>query len=187
MRTIAAALALLIAASGTAAAADNVAKLKAEGASLIKSYAGTMQNALQSAMKAGGPVTAIEVCSQQAPGIAANLSTNGWTVGRTSHRIRNLNALPDDYEKSALANFLVRLEAGEKADTLVKAEIVSEGGKKVFRMVKAIPVADVCLNCHGSDLKPPVKEALGRLYPSDIATGFKAGDIRGIFTLKKQL
>lgn len=187
MRKTLAALTLLLAATGPAAAADDVAKLKAEGAEMIKTYAGTLQKALQSAVQAGGPIKAIEVCNVKSPEVAAELSKNGWTIGRTSQRIRNPQSLPDAYETAALANFLVRLSDGEKPDTLVKAEIVTENGQKMFRMVKAIPVNDVCLTCHGTDIKPPVQEALGKLYPSDIATGFKAGDIRGIFTLKKAL
>lgn len=170
-----------------AAAADDVAKLKAEGAEMIKTYAGTLQKALQSAVQAGGPVKAIEVCKEKSPEIAAELSKNGWTIGRTSHRVRNPRSLPDSYEQTALANFLVRLEGGETPDTLVKAEIVGEGGAKTFRMVKAMPVNDLCLTCHGTELKPEVKAALDKMYPSDTATGFKAGDIRGIFTLKKTL
>lgn len=180
-----AAIALLLATP--AAAADDMAKLKGEGAELIKTYAGTLQGALKSAMEAGGPVKAISVCAEMAPQIAADLSKNGWTIGRTSHRIRNPQSLPDAYEQTVLASFLDRLSAGEKPDTLVKAEIVTEAGKKTFRMVKAIPVADVCLTCHGGTLKPEVKDALAKTYPADIATGFKAGDIRGIFTLKKAL
>ena len=187
MRKTFAALTLLLASTGSAAAADDMAKLKADGANLIKTYAGTLQKALQSAVQGGGPVKAIEVCSVTSPEVAADLSKNGWTISRTSQRIRNPKSLPDAYEQAALVDFLVRLDGGEKPETLVKAEIVTENGQKMFRMVKAIPVNDVCLTCHGTDLKPPVQDALGKLYPSDIATGFKAGDIRGIFTVKKAL
>lgn len=187
MRRPLAALALMLAITAPAAAADDLTKLKADGAGLIKAYADTLQKALQGAVQSGGPVKAIEVCSVTAPEVAAGLSKDGWTIGRTSQRIRNPNSLPDAYETAALSNFLARLADGEKPETLIKAEIVTENGRKMFRMVKAIPVGDVCLTCHGTDIKPPVKEALSKLYPSDIATGFKAGDIRGIFTVKKAL
>jgi hypothetical protein len=187
MRPIAIAALTVLLAAAPAHAAEDMAKLKGDAANLIKTYAGTLQTALQTAMKDGGPVKAIEVCKEIAPHVAADLSKDGWTIGRTSQRVRNPNALPDAYEQAALANFLVRLEAGEKPDTLVKAEVVSENGGKTFRLVKAIPVAEVCLTCHGTDIKPPVQDALNKLYPSDIATGFKPGDIRGIFTVKKAL
>lgn len=185
--TTLATLAALLAAAPAAQAADDIAKLKGDAANLIKAYAGTLQTALQSAMKEGGPVKAIEVCKDVAPHVAADLSKDGWTIGRTSQRVRNPASLPDAYEQAALANFLVRLDDGEKPDTLAKAEIVTENGHKTFRMVKAIPVAEVCLTCHGTDIKPPVQDALDKLYPSDTATGFKPGDIRGIFTVKKAL
>ena len=40
-----------------------------------------------------------------------------------------------------------------------------------------------CLACHGpaEQIAPDVKELLAREYPSDQATGFQEGDLRGWF------
>jgi hypothetical protein len=44
------------------------------------------------------------------------------------------------------------------------------------------------LNCHGGDnVKPPIIEKLAELYPDDMARGFSEGEMRGVFTLSKQL
>jgi hypothetical protein len=54
-------------------------------------------------------------------------------------------------------------------------------------MMKAIPVAEQCLACHGSKIKPELAEHLQKLYPEDKAIGFSQGDLRGAFSLKKYL
>ncbi len=180
-------LAAALLAAMPAAAAD-LAPLKQEAAGLIKQYAGTLQGELKAAMQAGGPTEAIAVCNAKAPAIAAELSrTSGWDIGRTSHRIRNPDSAPDAWERAVLDDFLARLGKGEPAERLVRAEIVDDGGARVFRMAKAIPVQEVCLNCHGAELAPAVTAALAEHYPADAATGFAMGDIRGVFTLKKPM
>ncbi|MEJ1297544.1 MAG: DUF3365 domain-containing protein [Candidatus Sedimenticola sp. (ex Thyasira tokunagai)] len=65
--------------------------------------------------------------------------------------------------------------------------MVEVAGKKTFRYMKAIPTAELCLGCHGSEIKPQVTQKLDALYPYDKARGLKAGDIRGVFTLSKTL
>ena len=52
--------------------------------------------------------------------------------------------------------------------------------------MKAIPTGEVCLKCHGSNVAPDVKAAIGELYPEDQATGFKAGELRGAFSVSKK-
>ncbi len=56
-----------------------------------------------------------------------------------------------------------------------------------FRFAKAIKVAPVCLNCHGQTIAPEVKQALNEHYPNDLATGYRLGDLRGIFSITKTL
>ncbi|MBT6406447.1 MAG: DUF3365 domain-containing protein, partial [Rhodospirillaceae bacterium] len=40
-----------------------------------------------------------------------------------------------------------------------------------------------CLACHGAKIPAAVEEALKADYPNDKARGYKAGDIRGAFTI----
>lgn len=186
MMTIAA-CAVALTTFSSAQAAD-MAALKGEAVNVVKSFGGPLKQALGGAMKEGGPVKAIGVCNTQAPAIAKQAAeASGWSVARTSLKLRNLNNAPDPWELATLQEFEARLAAGEKPDTIAKAEIVEEDGQKVFRFMKAIGTAPVCLNCHGSDIKPEVADKLDSLYPHDTARGFNQGDIRGAFTLKKKL
>ncbi len=69
------------------------------------------------------------------------------------------------------------------------AEIVAEPNGKYFRFMKAIPVQDQCLVCHGdkNNLQPEVKALLNERYPHDQATGYKVGDLRGAVSIKRPL
>jgi hypothetical protein len=50
--------------------------------------------------------------------------------------------------------------------------------------MQAIVTQPLCVACHGTALAPDVASALARLYPSDRATGFAVGDLRGAFVVR---
>ena len=166
---------------------DTVA-LQAEAMALTKDYGASLLGVLNSALDSAGPMGAVEFCNQQAPALAEEASKrSGWKIARTSLKLRNLSSAPDDFERAAMTEFVARIAAGELAASLKRAEIVEHDGRRSFRYVQAIPTAELCLTCHGSELKPAVSAKIKQLYPADQATGFKAGDMRGVFTVRKDL
>jgi hypothetical protein len=188
------AITLLCCAPLTSALADNhgnQARLDKSKA-VVQEFFGKLKGELEAAMKEGGPIKAIEVCNRVAPGIAQEMSSkHGMNVARTSLKTRNPDNAPDAWESAVLKKFEERKAAGESPDTLVFAEVVDNGGKKEFRFMKAIimPPADKmpCLKCHGTDIDPAVAAKLDALYPKDMARGYKAGDVRGAFTLRQPM
>ena len=160
-------------------------KLKAEAVSIVKQFGGELKPRLKQAMKTKGPVHAIDVCSKQAPEIADKLTKQtGWHVKRVSLKPRNsTRAVADEWESRVLKQFDQRQAQGESADTLVKAEIVN--GQ--FRFMKAQAVGAVCMNCHASEINPNVEAKLKQLYPEDKARGYSPGQIRGAFSLARDL
>jgi hypothetical protein len=170
------------------AVADEIQDRKQSSVAIIKEFAGALQTELKRAMEEGGPLQAIEVCNQLAPAIAAQQSTKtGWRVARTALKVRNADNAPDAWETTVLNNFEARKAKGEAVEKLAHAEIVEQDGKRVFRFMKAIPTAELCLKCHGAELVEPVKAKLDAYYPADQARGFSTGDIRGAFTLSKPM
>lgn len=170
------------------AAEDDMNALKAEGKTIIKGFFEQLKGTLGKAMKEGGPVNAIEACNLEAPKIAAASSeTSGWNVARTSLKLRNPGNAPDEWELKVLNQFEERKAKGENPMDIAYAEVVENDGKRQFRMMKAIPTAKLCLNCHGSELNADVVAKLDSYYPTDAARGFSEGDIRGAFTLTKDL
>lgn len=180
-------LATLIAVSVTALPAAAEPDLAKQAKPLIKQFAGKLKGELQSAIKSGGPIAGIETCNEKAPAIAAQVSSKGWTVGRTSLKARNEGNIPDAWELSVLEEFETRKAAGEAIDTLTAETTVTENGQKIYRFMKAIPTGKLCTTCHGTAIAEPIATKLSELYPHDQARGFSEGDIRGAFTLKKAL
>ena len=180
-------LAVLPLVSGVASA-DETADLEAfvqDSRATVKAFAGKLQGALKGAIEEGGPVHAIPVCNAEAPGIARSLSVDGLTVGRTSHRLRNPDNAPDAWEAAVLDRFLARAVAGEDLKTMEEAALVESEGGKAYRYMKAIPVAEVCLKCHGAEIADDIRVELGSHYPNDRATGYALGELRGAFTISK--
>jgi hypothetical protein len=161
------------------------AQLKNEAISIVKRFGGSLKPELQKAMKAGGPSHAIPLCSEKAPAIAQSLRNDtGWYLKRVSLKPRNnQTAIPDAWEKKVLEQFDQRQVNGESAEKMAFAEVVD--GK--FRFMKAQGVEAVCLNCHGVDIKPETEAALREKYPHDKALGYTLGQIRGAFSLARDL
>lgn len=182
-------MATALALAGGAAAAADKAALAEEGKGVIQAFGGALKAELTAAIEAKGPAHAVAVCNVKAPEIAARLGgETGWSVARSSHRLRNPKNAPDAYTDAAIKAFLEREAAGEKVADMAMAGIVEEEGQQVFRLVKAIPTGELCLNCHGAEqVKPEVEAALTMLYPEDKARGFAVGQMRGVFTLEKVL
>jgi hypothetical protein len=168
--------------------AQDTKALEAEADHVIQAFVKELKTELKAGLKAGGPAEAIKVCREKAPDIARRVSAKtGWTIGRTSLKLRNPLNAPDAWEQGVLENFQVQFAEGAKPGGLVYSDVIGENRKTVFRLMKGIKTGGLCLKCHGSQVSQPVNERLKDLYPYDRATGFKAGDLRGAFTLEKQL
>ena len=167
------------------AQAIDKAELKKEAVSIVKRFGSTLKPELKNAIKTGGPAHAIYVCSERAPAIAQSLSDDtGWYVNRVSLKPRNSQtAIPDAWETKVLQQFDQRQANGESAEKMAFAEVVD--GK--FRFMKAQGVQAVCMNCHAAEIKPETEAALREKYPLDKARGYSLGQIRGAFSLSRDL
>lgn len=182
-------LALLLAAPSQAeeAPADDVEARIAASQAAIQTFGSTLQAHLMTAMQEGGPLQAIEVCQQVAPDIAAEISeATGWSVGRTSLRLRNPDNAPDEWERTVLQDFERLQQAGQPAAELTRHEVLEQNGETVFRYMRAVPTAGLCLSCHG-ETSGDIQHALERLYPADEATGYNEGEVRGAFTVIQRM
>ena len=47
--------------------------------------------------------------------------------------------------------------------------------------VEPIRIKPPCLACHGASLAPATADELAERYPEDQATGYKLGELRGLF------
>jgi hypothetical protein len=147
-----------------------------------------LMSELSAALKDAGPPQAVKVCRDRAPAIAAEVSgQSGFEVRRTALRVRNPANAPDAWETQVLEAFQARIAKGEDPSGVEYSEILSQDGKQLFRYMKAIPTGEPCLKCHGSETNPALQATIRELYPKDEATGFKKGELRGAFTVRKGL
>ena len=140
---------------------------------------GTLKSALVSTMKAEGSVAAMSVCSTSAQAMTAEVARErGVTVGRSSLRLRNPRNVAPDWVRAWLS------EQGERPAEGVQGATRSatlDDGTAVVRVVAPLAVEAPCLVCHGPDATraPELTAALAERYPTDQATGYQAGDLRG--------
>lgn len=175
---------IILVLSNTAASAESKLPVPEvdEAKKRIQIFSKTLKSKLKAAISEGGLSKGISVCKTAAPKIAADLSTQGWRVSRTSLKTRNRLNTPDDWERETL-EYLERIKAEGANFNALNKMIVT---KNRFRYMQAIPTGGLCLSCHGENVSDEVNKALAEHYPNDHATGFKLGDIRGAFSLEKQ-
>ncbi len=151
----------------------------------VQSFARALKGNLTNVMKKKGPAAAVKACNSIAPMIALTKSKSyNWKISRTSLKLRDPDNAPDAWELAVLEQFEARKAKGEDVNNLEYYEVVEMEGQKMYRYMKAIPTLEKpCLTCHGSNISPEVAAELDKHYPFDKARGFKAGDIRGAFTI----
>ncbi len=171
--------------------ADDKAELKAQtenAKQITQVFAETLKGELQAAIKAGGPVNALTVCSGKALPITEEVAKEQEVqLSRVSLKNRNPKNIPNDWQKIVLEDFDARAANGEDVKTMAYAKIIKEDGEIEFRFMKALPTGGICLTCHGSDLPPDVTAKLTELYPNDKATGHTMGQVRGAIVIVKEI
>lgn len=163
--------------------AENLAVLEQAAQARVKPFASQLLSAVQGAMQAGGPTQAVTVCTEIAPALAKQASTEGWVVGRTSDKVRNSQNTADEWESMVLAQFAGQVAAGQPVASLKQSAVVA--GE--YRYMQAIGVGQPCLACHGQSIAPDVTASIKNAYPNDQAVGYQLGQLRGAFTLRKPL
>lgn len=131
----------------------------------------TLSAKLLEAMGQGGPATAIEICSKEAPKVAEKIGAKfGVQIGRTSFKLRNSKNSPPDWVKPVIEDRPVEARFVDLPDGHTGA---------VFPIMLKVQ----CLVCHGprDQIADQVQNQLSRLYPDDQATGFSEGELRGWF------
>lgn len=158
--------ALLTGASSHISAADTT------GAAIVGEFKRELQAALRAGLAAGLP-EAIGACQVKAPEIDQSLSGEGIRVGRTSHRLRNPANLSPAWVTPVLDGYL------QNPDDRVAKTVPLEDNRMGY--VEPIITQALCMNCHGEEIDRDVAESIRMLYPADRATGFRIGELRGVF------
>jgi hypothetical protein len=102
-------------------------------------------------------------------------AANGWQVRQIALKYRNPSNAPDAEGARALAQFA--------RDTTLQAIVLQTRAKDVAgtRYLRRITVQPACLMCHGAKASRPA--FVTTEYPGDLAYGFRAGDLRGAYSV----
>jgi hypothetical protein len=148
------------------------AKWKAAGAEAVLPFKKSLKQALVAGLE-DGPIEALSACRLEAPKLAEAHSSGGVKVGRASQKLRNASNAPKLWMQPFLEVYETDPERREPGAVLINDKTVG--------YVEPIFVQPLCVTCHGAALGPDLKAKLGELYPTDQATGYAAGDFRGVF------
>lgn len=156
-------------------------KSTVQPAAITAEFQKTLGGKLKQAISEGGPVKAINVCSEQALTIAKAVGDkHGVLLKRVSSKPRNPADTPDSHDASVLAAFALAHHKNPSA--ILEQTVTLKNGNK--RYYKGITMQPLCLTCHGDTLVPEVKAAIDQHYPDDKASGYKNGDFRGAFVVE---
>lgn len=150
----------------------NEANWKTAGAEAVLPFKKSLKAALVAGLEEG-PVAAISVCRVEAPKLAEQASIDGVKIGRASGKLRNPNNAAKPWMQATLEVYETDPERREPAVVAID--------KNTIGYVEPIFIQPLCVTCHGAELAPDLQTTLDELYPTDQATGYAAGDFRGVF------
>ena len=139
---------------------------------------------LARAIGEGGVTNALAYCSERAYPLTALIAdTNQVRLQRLTHRPRNPSNEVRSAELGILREFQLALGRGGQPGPVVRT-----GADDTVVFYSPIVLTNpLCLQCHGAvgtDIQPATAALLATLYPQDQATGFKLGDLRGLWRIE---
>lgn len=147
---------------------------------LVDQFSHSLMSTLMAALNDNGTAYAVRVCQIRAQELVASHSTDTWSVKRVSDKWRNINDRPDTLDIKVLKEFS---DPSTKDDFLVNW--TGPDSARTFHYYRKITMKPMCLQCHG-DLQSVdlgLWKEIRVAYPYDKATGYKEGDLRGMFVV----
>jgi nitrate reductase cytochrome c-type subunit len=154
-----------------------------QGREIATEVGKSLSSVLLVAIQEGGPTNAIPLCSVQAVPLTASLANkHGVSIRRVSHRPRNPANQANQTEIQLIEKYQTQKTAIEPLLPMLQPSV--NGGLTFYAPITI--ATNLCLNCHGipgETLAPGVAEAVAKLYAEDQATGFRLGDLRGLWRI----
>lgn len=152
------------------------------GLQLAMTLQQTLGSHLKAAIESGGPEHALEFCNIRAIPLTDSVSTAlNASIKRISDQPRNPNNRANNDEVAIIEAMKNSLAEGESP----QPDLVVIGDKVIGYY--PIITNELCMNCHGntkSDISESTLKKLQELYPTDQATGYGIGELRGVFKVE---
>ena len=158
-------------------------RVRQQGDAVAMQAYGLLTTRLGKAIAEAGMLDALEFCTVHGITFTSWTGiTNEVVVRRVTHKPRNPKNRADDTELRVIRQFEKELSKHSAPRPIVMAN------KPSLYTYYAPIIVDfrLCLSCHGqpgAEIKPDVLAQAKKTYPNDEATGFKLGDLRGIWSI----
>lgn len=125
-----------------------------------------------------GTLAALEFCNIQAIPLTDSMSVKyNAVIKRVSDKNRNPNNKANSEELKYLVYFKEQIAARKE----IKPVTLEKGDKIQFYY--PIETNSMCLQCHGTQIKPEISRQILKLYPDDLAVGYNENEVRGIWSI----
>lgn len=141
-----------------------------------------IKNALKNAINEGGLEYALEFCNVNAMPITDSVSMNEHVqIRRLAKKYRNPLNETDVNESNIYKTYVIKWINGDYLNPMI---IPGNNNHPVY--YDPMLVEEFCLNCHGKvgeQINPELAKKIAELYPNDKAIDFKAGELRGMWSI----
>lgn len=142
-----------------------------------------LSSELKQALERGGVQEAVRYCNLKAYPLVDSLSqVHRARIRRTTFKTRNPKDRPDPTEAAILRDMEAAKAAGQQP-----RPVVQRIAPDTVLFAAPILTQPLCLQCHGEvgkDIDPADYALIRQLYPEDQATGYHAGDLRGMWSIR---
>ena len=153
-----------------------------QGKEIAQATAKKLGGTMVEKMKEGGVKEAVPFCNTKAIPFTDEMSEKfNVSIKRTSHLIRNEDNKPNDEEVLVINNYKDLISKDKNLKPVV--ELDNDGNPHFYA---PIIIQKKCLTCHGEigvDVTKKSESIIESYYPMDLATGFKEGELRGIWSI----
>jgi hypothetical protein len=153
-----------------------------QGKEIAQATAKKLGGTMVEKMKDGGVKDAVPFCNTKAIPLTDEMSEKfNVSIKRTSHLLRNEDNKPNDEEVLVINSYKDLMSKGKGLKPVV--ELDNDGNPHFYA---PIIIQKKCLTCHGEigvDVTKKSDSIIESYYPKDLATGFKEGDLRGIWSI----
>lgn len=159
-----------------------------KGDSIASQAQKTLLQNVSQAIQTKGVAGAVDFCNEHAVLLTDSMAKlNTVHIQRLSDKNRNpKNDLTNELDKKIWSEMQELMQDS----TVRNKHIIAKEGNAIY-YYKAIPIGmPTCLSCHGSkdkDIAPETLQIINIKYPSDKATDYQMGQLRGIWKINLNL
>ncbi len=156
---------------------------KMKGMIIAKTTFKTFKSKISQTAEKGGLPAVVNFCHDNTHKITDSIGKSHHVIiRRTSHKLRNTDNKADIDEEAVINEYLKLQKEKKQMSPIVLKD--TQGYVHFYAPIKTKPE---CMSCHGTpgkDIPENIYQMIKEKYPHDQATGFKVGDLRGIWDIK---